>query len=252
MSPWQLELLRLMRTRRLVALFAVFVILGFGGPVLVHYLPELLKGSTTNGAKLILPAPKPVDGVQNFANNISSLGTLVVVMVVAASVSVDANPVLAVFYRTRVRSGAGLLLPRFVTVMTASVLALAFGTVGAWYETSVLIGPLSFGPLAIGFLLEAVWLLFVGSSVAFFSSVTRSVLSVAGAAVGMFLVLALLESVPGVLSWMPTRLAASASDLIGRPAGPIWHAVVIAAAASLLGLGTAVNRLGKRDVPRSR
>lgn len=252
MSPWQLEFLRLVRTRRLVALVGVFVLLGFGGPVLVHYLPELVKGSTTSGVKLILPPPKPVDGIQNFANNISSLGTLVVVMVVAASVSVDANPVLAVFYRTRVRRAAGLLLPRFVTVMAASLLALALGTLGAWYETSVLIGRLSFGPLAVGFLFESAWLLFVGSSVAFFSSVIRGVLGVAGAAVGLFLALALVESIPGVLTWMPTRLAESASDLIGQPAGYIWHALVIAVAASLLGLAVAVSRLGKREISRSR
>jgi ABC-2 type transport system permease protein len=252
MSPWQLELLRLVRTRTLVALVAVFLILGFGGPVLVHYLPELVKGSSTNGVKLVLPTPKPVDGIQNFGNNISTLGTLVVVLVAAASLSVDANPALAIFYRTRVHSAAGLLLPRFVAVVVASVVALALGTVGAWYETSVLIGRLSFGPLAVGFLLEAVWLLFVSSSVAFFSSVIRGVLGVAGAAVGLFLALALLESVPGVLSWMPTRLAESASDLIGQPTGHIWHAVVIATAASLLGLAVAVIRLGKREVPGSR
>jgi ABC-2 type transport system permease protein len=250
MSPWRLERLRLLRTQRLVVLLALFLVLGFGGPVLVHYLPELVKGSTANGVKLVLPKPKPVDGIQNFANNISSLGTLVVVIVTAASVSVDANPVLAIVYRTRVRTPAGLLLPRFITVMAASVLALALGTLGAWYETSVLIGTVPFGPLAVGFLLEAVWLLFVGSSVAFFSSVVRSVTAVVGLAVGLFLALALLESLPGVLSWMPTRLALSASDLIGQSAGAIWHSVVVAAAASGLGLAIAASRLGRREIAR--
>jgi ABC-2 type transport system permease protein len=250
LSAWRLEILRILRTRRLIALVAIFVILGFGGPVLVHYLPELVKGSTTNGVKLVLPKPKPVDGIQNFANNISSLGTLVVVIVAAASLSIDANSVVAIFYRTRVRRPAALLMPRFVTVMGASVLALALGTLGAWYETSVLIGQLSAGPLFVGFLLEAVWLVFTGSTVAFFSSVIRSVPGVVGAAVGLFLAVALVEGIPGALSWMPTRLAESASDLIGQPAGNIWHAVVISAAATVLSLVVAVNRLGKREVSR--
>jgi ABC-2 type transport system permease protein len=249
MSPWRLELLRLLRTRRLVALAALFVIIGFGGPVLVHYLPELVKGGTTRGVEVLLPKPKPVDGIQNFANNISSLGTLVVVIVAAASLCIDANPATAIFYRARVRKPAALILPRFVTVVTASLLALALGTFGAWYETMMLIGPVPFGPLAVGFLLEALWLLFVCSTVALFSSVVRGVLAVAGAAVTFFLVLALLENVPGLLSWMPTRLAQSASDLIGQPAAYIWRAVLIAAAASLLALVIAVNRLGKREVP---
>jgi ABC-2 type transport system permease protein len=250
MSPWRLERLRLLRTRRLVVLIALFVVLGFGGPVLVHYLPELVKGSTANGVKLVLPEPKPADGIQNFANNISSLGTLVVVIVTAASLSVDANPVLAIFYRTRVRTAARLIVPRFITVMAASVVALALGTLGAWYETSVLIGRVPFGPLAVGFLLEALWLLFVGSTVALFSSVVRSVTGVVGLAVGLLLALALLESLPSALSWMPTRLAQSASDLIGQSAGDIWHAVVIAAAASILLFAITVSRLGRREISR--
>jgi ABC-2 type transport system permease protein len=250
MSPWRLELLRLLRTRRLVAVVAIFVILGFGGPVLVHYLPELVKGSTTKGVEVILPKPKPVDGIQNFGNNISSLGTLVVVIVAAATFSIDANPVIAIFYRTRVRKPAALLLPRFVSVITASVVALALGTLGAWYETAVLIGSLPVGPLMVGFLLEALWLFFACSVVALFSSVVRSVLAVAGAAVGLFLALALLENFSGVVSWMPTSLAQSAPDLIGQPAGPLWHAVMITLAASLLAVGIAVNRLGKREISR--
>ncbi len=251
MSPWRLELLRIMRTRRLIALVAMFVILGVGGPVLVHYLPQIIKSkSATSDIKLILPKPKPFDGIQNFANNISSLCTLVVAIVAAASLAIDANPVIAIFYRTRVRKPAPLLVPRFVAVIGASVVALALGTLGAWYETTVLIGSVSFGPLAVGFLLEALWLFFVVSTVAFFSSVIRSVLGVVGAAVTLFLALALLESVPGVMSWMPTRLAESEADLIGHPAGVLWHAIVTAGIASLLVFGIAIYLFGRREVSR--
>jgi ABC-2 type transport system permease protein len=256
MTPWRLELLRLARTRRAVALVAMFVVLGFGGPVLVHYLPELVN-SSKNASGLDLPKnaltlapPKPVDGIKNFGSNVSSLGTLALVMVAAASLSIDANPVAAIFYRTRVQRPSGLLMPRFVAVMATSVLALAIGALGACYETSVLIGRLPLVPLVVGFLLEALWVLFVGTTVAFFSSVIRDVLGVAGAAVMLFLALALLENVPHVVSWLPTRLADSAADLVGHPAGQLWHAVVITGVSSVLFLWTAVNRLGEREVPR--
>ena len=74
--------------------------------------------------------------------------------------------------------------------------------------------------------------------------------AVVGLAVGLFLALALLESLPGLLSWMPTRLAQSASDLIGQSAGEIWHSVVMAVAASGLCLAIAASRLGRREIAR--
>jgi hypothetical protein len=38
----RLELLRFTRTRRLIALLAIFLLAGFGGPALARYLPDLL------------------------------------------------------------------------------------------------------------------------------------------------------------------------------------------------------------------
>ena len=43
MSLWRLELLRLTRTRRGLALFAVYLLFGFVGPLTARYLSDLLE-----------------------------------------------------------------------------------------------------------------------------------------------------------------------------------------------------------------
>ena len=52
LSPWRVEWLRLVRTRRLIALAGVFVLLGFAEPLGTYYLPELLRHSNAKGIKI--------------------------------------------------------------------------------------------------------------------------------------------------------------------------------------------------------
>ena len=92
MSPWRVEMLRVWRTRRLVALVAVFVLFGLGIPVLTYYLPEIVRHANTGGVQIILPRQTPADALIGFGQNAAQLGTLVVVVVAAASLAIDARP----------------------------------------------------------------------------------------------------------------------------------------------------------------
>jgi ABC-2 type transport system permease protein len=246
MGAWQLELLRTWRTRRLIALAAAFLLLGLGIPLLTYFLPEIIKGSA-RGVQITVPRQTAADAITGFAGNTGQLGTLVVVVVSAASMSIDAHPALAAFYRTRLRGSRALVLPRYVTVTAASLLMLALGTLAALYETNVLFGAVPIGALMVGIALEGLWFCFVTSVVACFTSVMRSVLGVVGLSIAMFLALALLEGLPAAFSWLPTRLAASGADLIHHPAGDVWHAAVVTALATLSALGIGMHRLGHRE-----
>jgi ABC-2 type transport system permease protein len=249
MGAWRLELLRLWRTRRVIALTAIFVIAGLGDPVLTYYLPELVKAGGSAVA-ITLPKQTAADGFRGFAGSAAQLGTLVIAIVAAASLTIDSRPVLAAFYRTRLRRPGPLLLPRYVVVTAAAIAALALGTLSAWYECSVLLGPLSPADLAGGFGLEALWICFSVSLVAAFTGVVRGVLAVAGWSVGLLLALSALGGViPALSSWLPTRLAGSAAALVGpAPVPDLWHAVLVTGSATIALLALALRRLGRREL----
>ena len=167
--------------------------------------------------------------------------------VAAATLSFDAHPVLAAFYRTRLRSSVLLTLPRYVTVTAATALALALGTLCAWYETRVLLGTVSITRLLGGLALETLWFCFVTSIVALFASLSRSVSAAVGGAITSLLALGLLSSVPALSTWLPTRLSGSVADLIRHSTNGEWHAVIIAGLATVAALWYAANRLGDRE-----
>ena len=252
MSPWRLELLRLWRTRRLVALGATFGLIGLGIPILDHYLPQILKHASTGGVRITIPRATPAQALTDVGNNISQLGTLVLVVVAAASLAIDARRALAIFYRTRARDPWTLFVPRCATVTLAGVLALGLGVLAAWYETAALIGPPRVAALAGGFVLEAVWICFAVATVAAWASITPGVLAITGASLASLLSLALLASIPVVSTWSPTALAGSMGDLAKSHAATApWHAVIVAVPSTLALLTVSAWRLtgGARERP---
>ncbi|HEY7293502.1 MAG TPA: hypothetical protein VH916_00620, partial [Dehalococcoidia bacterium] len=125
---------------------------------------------------------------------------------------------------------------------------LAVGTLGAWYETAVLLGSISPSDLLAGFALEALWFCFVISVVTAFTSVLRGIPAIVGAAIALLLALGLLSSLPALSSWLPTRLAEGAATLVQHNhSGDLWQPVLVAAAASVVLVGLAMNRLSLRE-----
>jgi ABC-2 type transport system permease protein len=247
MSPWQLEWLRLWRTRRLIVLAAIFLLLGFGSPVLTYFLPDLVKNGG-NGIQIILPEQTAADGMAAFAGNIAQLGTLVVAIVAAATMAIDAQPGLAAFYRTRIHQPVRLVFHRYVMVTMASIVMLACGTLAAWYETTILLGSVSPGALMAGFALEALWLCFVTALVTLFASVIRNVLGVAGAAIGLLFILSLLGSFSAMKSWVPSRLSGSGADFVLHTTDGLWQAASVTVGATIAALVIAIYQLGNREL----
>ena len=218
MTLWRLEWLRLMRTKRWLALFGVYVFFGFLGPLTARYMNEILDrfGGNLEGAVIQFPDPQPVDGLTQYAANVSQLGVLMAVIVAAAAVTIDSIPEMGVFIRTRVERMAEALSPRVVVSAAAIVAAFVTGALIAWYETAVLIGPLPTGDVLVGIAYGAVYLVFVVALVAAVAGKARTVLGSVLASVVILLVFPLAGVVDEIGRWLPSYLVGA---LAGVPSG---------------------------------
>jgi ABC-2 type transport system permease protein len=247
MSVWRLEWLRIWRTWRLIALAAIFLILGLGSPVLTYYLPEIVKNNSS-GVQIVVPKQTAADGIRSFTGNLAQLGTLVVAIVASASLAFDSHPALSAFYRTRLRAAWRLVLPRMLAVAAATTATLALGFLGAWYETAVLLGSVPVLGLLAGFAVALLWFCFVIGVVAAFASVMRSVLAVAGSSIGFLLAVSLLGGLSSRFDWLPTRLIGSAAEVVMRESTGLWASVIVAIAATILATTFALARFGAREL----
>ena len=249
MSLWRLEWLRLVRTRRVLALVAPFVLFGFLGPVLAAYSEELLARASTGNLTITVADPVAADGIGGYVANAMQVGLLVTVVVAAAALALDSRTGLAVFYRTRVRRAAALVVPRAAVVGVAAAVAFLLGTLAAWYETVVLIEVPPAGRVLLGAAYGAVYLIFVVAVVAVAAATVRGTVATVGVAVAALLGLPVLGALPGVGRWVPSALIGAPEALLrGAPLDEHLPALAVTVAAVPLLLALAVRLAGRREL----
>jgi len=239
MNIWRLEWLRLVRTHRLLAILGVYVFFGLTGPLTVRYLSHILERLGTAGIEVRFPAPVPADGIAQFTGDAAQIGLMVVVLVAGAALSFDNRREMAIFLRTRVNGVREVILPAYATNAAAAVCGLLAGSLAAWYETAILIGPLPVARMILGIGLGALFLCFAVALVALMASVVKGALATSGISLAVLLALAIAGNLGGgqLTRWLPTTLAGAMAGLAGaaRPVDylPAALVTVLASAASI-------------------
>jgi ABC-2 type transport system permease protein len=248
MNLWRLEWLRLVRTRSWIALAAVFLFFGLLGPISARYMEQILQ-RFAGDISVTLPPPTPASGLEQYLGNVMQIGLLVVLAVAAGALAFDQPVERAAFYRSRVRRVWTLLAPRYVVVTLAAVGAFVVGTLGAWYETVVLLGELPVGAMLLGTLLTSLYLAFAVAATAAAASVARAPLVIVPVAAGLLIVVPLLGLVGALRDWLPSVLLGSLVGLtVGVPPVEYLRPALVTLAATVVLLGFATSRLERREL----
>lgn len=247
MSLWRVEVLRLFRTGRIWIVVGIYALFGVLGPISAKYLPQIIE-RFGGGVEVTVPEATPVDAIGQFLSNAGQIGLLAVLAVAAGALTFDARREWAAFLRTRTRSMRQLVLPRVALPAAAATVALAVGTGVAAMLTVVMIGGLPIGDLVLGTLLGAVYLVFAVAVVAVAASIARQAITAVLLAVGVLLVLPILQVVAVIEPWLPsTLLGATTALLAGVPLTELLRAAVVTVVVSGLLLVVAIRRLAARE-----
>ncbi|MEV0900641.1 hypothetical protein [Actinoplanes sp. NPDC049802] len=249
MTLWRLEWLRLVRTRRLLALLAVYAFFGLTGPLTARYIGEILRAAGTEGVRVEFPEPTPADGIAQFVGNASQIGLLVVVLVAASALAFDSRREMAVFLRTRVAGVRRIVFAAYGTTVAGAVAALLLGSACAWYETAVLLGSPPTGAMLVGTAYGAVFLAFAVALVALVAALVRGVPAAAGVTLVLLLFTGVLGSVARVDTWLPTGLLGALGDLTaGGSAGDYLPGLAVTLLLTVLALAAAVTLGDRREI----
>jgi ABC-2 type transport system permease protein len=240
MTLWRLEWLRLVRTKRWLALFGVFAFFGLLGPLTARYLADIVTfaGGDLEGATIQFPPPVPSDGMAQYTSNAMQIGTLVAVVIASGSLAFDAIPEMGTFLRTRVPDVRRILAPRLVVTVATVVAAFVVGAGLAWYETWALIGAPDAGPVLAGIGYGVLFLVWVVALVAAVAGRASSVLGTVMTSIVVLLVLPIFGISEAVGRWLPTHLGGALGALPAGALDPSEYlgatAVTVVTAAALL------------------
>lgn len=248
MSVLRLEWLRLVRTRRWLVLALPLVFFGMAGPISIHYLPQLL-ASEFGELALRIPRPAASQGMAEYGEQVSTIGLIIVVAAAAGALCIDATPSLATFYRTRVDSVRKLLMPRYAVMAGAAVVSFVAGTLAAWYETTVLLGPVAAADVLVATALGSLYLMFAVAVVALASSLVRSTLATVGVSLCLLFLLPVIGIYPPAGKWVPSALAGAFGAVVaGEHPSTFFRPAVLTAALILVMLAVAIRGYTRREV----
>lgn len=79
------------RTKKILILVVVMLFSAIASPILAKIMPELLKSISVQGLTINLPEPTYKDAIDQFIKNVSQIGLLVMVFVVAGAMTDEKN-----------------------------------------------------------------------------------------------------------------------------------------------------------------
>lgn len=248
MNLWRLEWLRLVRTKRWIALLGVYVFFGLLGPLTARYLAEIVE-RFGGDVQVTFPPPVPADGMVQYISNVSQLGLLVAVVVASGSLAFDAKPEMGIFLRTRVSRVRDILVPRLSVTYVAVAASFVAGALAAWYETAVLIGSLPVVETLAGIGYGLLYLALVVAVVAAVAGRAKTVLGAVTITVIVLLVMPIIGAVETVGEWLPSRLVGALPELTaGASIGDYAGAAAVTIAAIGLALWMAVRWSAAREL----
>ncbi|MGW3542743.1 hypothetical protein ACWDNI_19685 [Nocardia niigatensis] len=200
-TVFRVEWYRWLRTRRLVALAAAFVVFGVVSLLGAKYLPDLIGQSTE--IKL-LRVPDWRDGLQQYVKNTGLLVAAVSMILAAQACALRNTDPIGIYYFSREVSPVRLYLPRILVAAAVIAAAALVGAAVALYECWALFGSYPLGPAVGSLAVQAVAVV----SFAVFAAALAARLGSAGVAAGItgvaYVVCLLVSAVPKTQPYLPT------------------------------------------------
>ncbi|GAB2513073.1 hypothetical protein [Nocardia heshunensis] len=198
---FRVEWYRWLRTRRLIALVAAFVLFGFVSLLGAKYLPDLIGQSAD--IKL-LRVPDWRDGLQQYVKNTGLLVAAVAMILAAQACAVRGTEPIGIYYLSREVSPMRLYLPRILVAASVIAAAAVIGAVVALYECWALFGSYPLAPALGSLAVQAVAVVLF----AVFAAALAARIGAAGIAAaitaGIYVCCLLLSTVPAVQPYLPT------------------------------------------------
>jgi ABC-2 type transport system permease protein len=254
----RLELVRWVRTHRLLGLSALFLLLGLCLPIMAANMAWLFERSPETRAMAdSLPNPTPASGIAAYLNQVGQLGTVVLIAAMAGPLCPYGSRAAGLYHWSltrgtrygRLPASATLLLPRFAVAAAATVLVFLVGMVGAWYETTVLIGAPAPADLLAGTALSCLYLIWVSAVVALIGARAAGQIVTASLSVLVVLVVAVAQQAPWIGTAVPGRLLSAPADLLnGGGFNHYLPAVGVTLASTVALLAVAAGILNRREL----
>jgi ABC-2 type transport system permease protein len=215
------ELWQQIKTYRLLIVGCVFVFFGLTTPLMLKYLPEIIK-LTGTPLPLEIPPPTAIESLAEYAGTVGQLGVLLTVLMSMGAIADELRRGTAVIILSKPVTRAVFVNAKLTAISLTFIVSLIAASLLCFGYTVWLIGPASVMPFIGLNLLLALFLIFCLSVTLLFSSLFRSSLAAGGLGIGVLILIAVLSAVPVIGDYLPGKLLGWGSELLAGTGNNYW------------------------------
>jgi ABC-2 type transport system permease protein len=242
------EIREQLKLYRLVIVGGIFVFFGISDPIMLKYLPEILKMAGSGQMVIQMPAPTAAQSLAEYATNIGQIGVLVTVLVAMGCIANELKSGTAVMTLSKPVSRSAFVSAKLLAMSMTFLAAMILGSIFCFGYTVWLIQGAAVMPFVGLNLLLGLFLMFCLAVTLFFSSLYKSGLAAGGLAIGVIIVQAIISTIPVIGNFMPGKLLSWGTNLLTGASNNYWWAVGITFAAIGMCLYFAQRFLKNRDL----
>ncbi len=208
------ELLYQWRTKRVIIVLAVFLLFGFGSPMLAYFTPQLLQN--IEGAEMLsglIPTPTNADALAQYIKNITQFGFIIAVLLGMGAIAGEKEKGTTAMVLSKPLPRWAFIMSKFVAQTAVYLIAFLLAGLAAAYYTSLLFEPWALGQFLFGNLLLLIWLLVYTAVTILGSTVGKTTGAAAGISLAGAILLLISGTIPKWSPFTPSGLVGWASQL---------------------------------------
>src|SRR5690625_631700 len=204
------EMLENWRNYKWVWVPLVVILLAIMDPITTYYLPLIMEsvGGLPDGAVIEMPTPLPRDVIMMSLGQLSSLGVLIIVLMMMGTISGEIKSGVSELILVKPVTYRNYITSKWASFLIIVWISLFVALLTSWYYINVLFGELSFLSLLQVVLFYGLWLTLVVSLAIFYNTLVQIPGLVAALTIITIMAMSAITSIfDHVLTWSPIKLS---------------------------------------------
>ena len=241
------EIKEQLRTHRLLIVGVVFLIFALMAPLLLYFLPEILKMA---GEQILVEIPPPTafQSFSDYTGYIGQFGILIAALVAMGVIASETKHGTALITLSKPVGYGAFVSAKFIAMSLTILVSLAVAAVFCFGYTVWLIGDAAILPYVWMNLLMAAFLIFCLAITLVFSSLFKSALAAGGMAIGTIFGMGILSSLPLIGDYFPSKIIGWGINILNGTGEAYWWALGITLAGIFLCLYFSQVNLKRKEI----
>ena len=211
------EMLEHWRNYKWIWVPLVMILLAIMDPITTYYMPLIIEsvGGLPDGTVIEMPSPLPNDAIMMSLGELSSLGVLIIVLMMMGTISGEIKSGVSELILVKPITYRNYITSKWASLLLIVWVSLSLALLTSWYYINLLFGHLSFISLLLVILFFGLWLTLIVTLTIFYNTIVQTPGLVAALTVITTIIMSMITNIfDHVLTWSPIKLSGHIQEML--------------------------------------